>query len=54
MCFGQNFLVNVIKDFIDQGYNLNHVAEKTIKIIVKKMCRMISISDIKCMLLNGN
>ena len=51
----KNFLEKVIDDFKDKGYTFNHIAELQIITKAKKwICRLISILNITCMLLNGN
>ena len=40
------FLMEVIDDFKDKGYNFSHIAEMHIITIMKSICRMISISNV--------
>ena len=51
----KDFLMKLIDDFKDKGYDFNHIAEMHIITIVKKwIWHMIFLLNIICMLLNGN
>ena len=55
MCFWYRFLEKLFTDFKNKGHNFNHIEGKNIiTIVMNWMCHMITVSNIKCVVLNGN